>query len=74
MRSGIDCLRNAWKEYFAQYGVACAAIEGDDRSEHVLRQYNAAGAKQFQPIRRKTGTRLAPANPRKQKSQQALTC
>ena len=51
----------------------CAAIEGDNPCRRVLCQHDTVRAKQFQPILRITGTRLAPAEPRKQKSQQVLT-
>jgi hypothetical protein len=41
----------------------------------MLRHYNGRpGLQWWKPIGLKTGTRLAPAKPRKQKSQQALTC
>ena len=73
-RSGSDCLATVWKEYSAPKGAAFAAIEGDDAIGRVLFEHNAVRAKQFPPIPRITGTRLAPAQPRKQKSQQALTC
>lgn len=41
----------------------------------MLRHYNERSGLQWRKaIDLKTGTRLAPAKPRKQKSQQALTC
>ena len=41
----------------------------------MRRQCNGrSGVQWWKTIALKTGTRLAPANPRKQKSQQALTC
>jgi hypothetical protein len=55
-------------------GCSLVAISGDDPCRRVLCQHNAVRAKQSQPIPQKTGTRLAPGQLRKQKSQQALTC
>lgn len=49
-------------------------------TQRLRREHNTGTAqckefKEFKEFnRRKTGTRLAPAHPRKQKSQQALTC
>ena len=72
-RSGRDCLAMGLERVFCAKGLGCAPIEGDDPSRPVLSQHDAIRAKQFLPIPRNTGTRLASAQPRRQKSQPALT-